>query len=76
MPKWEYCYVCHHFLAGTEEIFIIKNDGVRENKFDKYDASLPNAIILINELGKQGWEVIGTTLNSTEHGWTLKKITE
>jgi len=76
MQKWEYCYVCHHYFHGSEEIFVVKNDGTVEKKYKGDEAVIENAILLINKLGNQGWEVMGATLSSDEHGWTLKRPIE
>ena len=72
MDKWEYCYVCHHNQRGYEDIIIIK-DGKSEKKFAEEEATLENALKLLNQLGFEGWELIGATNTGNEHGWTLRK---
>lgn len=72
MEKWEYCYVCHHNQRGYEDIFLIQGEK-SEKIYAEGEATLENAVKLLNQLGSQGWELVGATSTSNEHGWTLRK---
>jgi len=73
MEKWEFCYICRHSQRGYEDIFLINENGSSEKLYSEKDATLENAVLLLNKLGGQGWELVGATASSSEHGWTMRR---
>ncbi|HAZ45003.1 MAG TPA: hypothetical protein DDW76_10635 [Cyanobacteria bacterium UBA11369] len=52
LPKWEYCFVRLNYFAGDFRPQSINGEELR-------DKPLPNLHDFTNQLGDQGWELVG-----------------
>jgi hypothetical protein len=78
MPRWEYCLLSCTPMTGLDEVGIRLSyhlalpDEVKHGQLDSKDPS-PLAAIgrLLNELGREGWELVA--FDSTTHRGVFKR---
>jgi hypothetical protein len=75
MQKWEYCTV--ESRKGQPHDNGLFYTSSKDGRNHVGDPTLENAQYLLNQLGSQGWEIVGSSVignpNAPIHTWTLKR---
>jgi hypothetical protein len=70
MEQWEHMTVQAQLSETSKELYAITAEG-KKTLIDHEDASIGRTIRALNELGREGWQLVDTELMTTSFGAAL-----